>query len=122
MPAARLVALIEQVDEVWGFHEENTAQLLDVLSTRLDWTWTDRTTDPEDQEVKAALAKQKDQKPPPTPIIRPVAWRPRAVAEQRVQEYIDSVTSLGVPRQDKPASDDEKLALLAKWDAQNGFA
>ena len=77
----------------WGPHEENTALLLEAQAYALDLAWVDRTTDPEDPAVKRdrAQAKRAGIKPPPHPLIPPVAHRPDSLAERRLQEYLDAV-------------------------------
>jgi hypothetical protein len=77
----------------WGPHEENTALLLEAQAYSLELAWVDRTTDPDDPAVKRerAQAKRAGIKPPPHPLIPPVAHRPDSLAERRLREYIDAV-------------------------------
>jgi hypothetical protein len=78
----------------WGPHEENTALLLEHQAYALDLIWVDRTTDPDDHAVKRerAQAKRAGIKPPPHPLIPPVAHRPDSLAEKRLREYLDAVS------------------------------
>lgn len=89
MPAVDLVALIRGLD-AWGEHEENTARLLDIRAFELGLAWSDRTVDPNDRDVVRARleAKRAGLKPPPRPLVPPVALRPPGAAEQRLREYI----------------------------------
>lgn len=86
-------ALHRAVTGGWGWHEENTARLYEALSYWLDLTWADRTTDPDDPEVKRerARAKREGITPPPHPLIPPVALRPPEVADERLQSYLDEI-------------------------------
>ncbi|MEU7787658.1 hypothetical protein [Amycolatopsis sp. NPDC049159] len=77
----------------WGPHEENTALLLEHQAYALELTWSDRITDPDDPKLKRerAQAKKAGIKPPPHPLIPPVAHRPDSLAEQRLREYLDAI-------------------------------
>jgi hypothetical protein len=108
MPAVDLVAHVHRLTRIrdaalydllsdglshWGPHEENTALLLEAQAYALDLIWADRTTDPDDPAVKRerTQAKRAGIKPPPHPLIPPVAHRPDTLAERRVREYIEAV-------------------------------
>jgi hypothetical protein len=77
----------------WGPHEENTALLLEAQHYALELIWADRTTDPDDPKLKRerVQAKRAGIKPPPHPLIPPVAHRPDTLALQRLQEYLDAL-------------------------------
>lgn len=77
----------------WGPHEENTARLLDVREYELELAWADRTFDPDDREAhrERLEAKRRGIKPPPHPIVPPVAYRPEKIAEKRLEQYIELV-------------------------------
>ncbi|WP_410633378.1 hypothetical protein [Amycolatopsis sp. cmx-4-83] len=108
MPAVDLVAYVHRLTRIrdaalydllsdglthWGPHEENTALLLEAQAYKLELAWSDRITDPDDPKLKRerAQAKKAGIKPPPHPLIPPVAHRPDSLAEQRLREYIDAV-------------------------------
>jgi hypothetical protein len=116
MPASRLVSLILGLDNQWGPHEENTARLLEAQSYSLDFTWADRTIDPDSDEAKAARAEAKRRKPPPHPIVPPVAFRPKKFADERMAEYVEQIGPY-VSKQE-PKDPFEQLAL---WKAQRGL-
>lgn len=123
MPASRLVSLIlglgkedEARREAWGPHEENTARLLEAQSYALEFAYADRTIDPEDHAVKAERAKNKKRKPPPHPIIPPVAYRPKRYADERMAEYVEQIGKY-MP---KPEPVDP-FEQLARWKAQRGL-
>jgi len=110
MPGSELVNLVLQLDSEWGPHEENTALLLETLTAQLDWNWADRTIDPDDPEVQAERRKQKIVKPPPHPILRPVAFRPRKETEERIQAYVAELVKYAAPNQDV-----DPFEVHAKW-------
>ena len=118
MPVARLVTLILGHDDYWGPHEENTARLLEAQAYALDFAWADRTIDPDDPEVKAERARMRKRKPPPHPIVPPVARRPAKFAEQRAAEYMAEIQRYAPPAQE-PVDPFDQLAL---WKAQRGLA
>lgn len=108
MPAVDLLSLIKKLPSEsalareesgpwgrWDAHKENTARLLEVMSYRLDLEWTDRTTDPNDPDLKRerAAAKRAGLKPPDRPIVPPVAMRPRELAEEHAQQYADAIAA-----------------------------
>jgi hypothetical protein len=133
MPAVDVVSLIrklpldsatvrESLGDMadWDAHKENTARLLEVIAYRLELEWVDRTTDPDDPEVKRerVAAKRAGKKPPERPIVPPVALRPRELAEQRAREYADllsahHVKTLPAP---KPSS---RGAFDALWEIES---
>lgn len=108
MPAVDLMSLIKKLPPEsalareesgpwgrWDAHKENTARLLEVMSYRLDLEWSDRTTDPDDPDVKQerARAKRERLKPPDRPIVPPVAMRPRELAEEHAQQYAEAIAA-----------------------------
>jgi hypothetical protein len=78
----------------WGPHEENTARFLDVMNSWLEYEYSRWTTDPEDQEFQAEMRARKRAgiKPPPHPVIMPVAMRPESLAAARLEQYIEEST------------------------------
>jgi hypothetical protein len=105
----------------WGPHEENTALLLEHQAYALELTWADRITDPDDPAVKRdrARAKKAGIKPPPHPLIPPVAHRPDSLAARRLREYLDAVEQYraGPPPEVKYLSSsdfDRELGLTAE--------
>ena len=118
MPASRLVALILAPEDHWGPHEENTARLLEAQSYALEFEYADRTIDPDDPAVKAERAKNKRRKPPPHPIVPPVAFRPKKYADERMAEYVEQISKYAPKSDTKPVDPFEQLAL---WKAQRGL-
>ncbi|TVS29796.1 hypothetical protein [Corynebacterium sanguinis] len=71
-------ALDEPGAQEWTYTDENLANLVDHLAYWLGTEYVGWVTDPDDPEVKKARAERKrsGEKPPPVPIIPPVARRP----------------------------------------------
>lgn len=99
-------------DAEWGPDEENRARQLEVQSYSLELDWAEHTTDPNDPEViRARLeAKRRGERPPPRPIVPPVALRPADVAERRWQAYLEELRQ----HAPKPA---KQLVTLAEFDS-----
>lgn len=129
LPAVDFVALVHQLVAMpgsalrrqllgdsagWGPHEENTARLLDLTEHEIQTAWTDRITDPEDPEVRREReqAKRSGQKPPPSPLILPLALRPQKLAEQRFSEYVEAAAKLVPQRVKESVSSNEFDAAL----------
>lgn len=114
MPAVDIVDLVNGLQH-WGPHEENTALLLEAQHYALELAWADRTIDPNDPEaIKARRdAERAGVKPPPHPMIPPVAHRPPELAEQRLQQYVEQITAHRTPQREKVmVSLDEFDALI----------
>jgi hypothetical protein len=93
-------ALARELGVDWSPHEENTARLYEVLHHWLGLEWIDRTTDPDDPEVRRRRAedKRRSVKPPPYPLVPPVALRPDQIAEKRHAAYLDEVQRWSAPQ------------------------
>lgn len=83
-----VVALLEDAEEqdIKQFRDsENLAMLVDRKDFSLNGEYVDRITDPNDPEVKAETARRKAAgiKPPPIPVLPPVALRDPEVTEAR---------------------------------------
>lgn len=84
MPWQDVVALIHDVKPSWSETDENQALVVDILNYWLEAEYVKWTTSPE--EAKKA-ANQPRKQPPPFPIIRPVAHRPKPVHEAAMRRY-----------------------------------
>jgi hypothetical protein len=115
LPAIELVSLIRKLPREsalareesgawsdWDAHKENTARLLEIEAYTLDLSWADRTIDPNDRAVKLERlqAERAGIKPPPHPMIPPIAMRPHELGEQRLQEYLDGVAAYRAPQRE----------------------
>lgn len=107
----------------WGAHEENTARLLDIRAYELELAWADRTIDPDDRDVRRERleAKRNGIKPPEHPIVPPVANRPSDLAEQRLKQYLEQVSTQQTKREPETttgivsmAEFNRKLGLIAE--------
>ena len=74
--------------------------LVDRLDYWLNSEYTSWVTDPDDPEVKRRRAEQKRAgvKPPPQPMITPVAHRPKRVADELVKELIARTKQQEAPK------------------------
>lgn len=100
MPVVDLVDLVHGLDH-WGWHEENTARLLEAQAYKLELDWVDRITDPDDPEVKRdrAQAKRAGIRPPERPIVPPVALRPPAMQAVAVADFAEKIDKHRTPPQ-----------------------
>lgn len=91
--------LIEHLPEEWSYADENLAMFLDRFDYFLRSEYASWITDPDDPEVKAerALRKRQGIKPPPQPLIPPVAWRPQSIADLRRQVFEAAVELHAAP-------------------------
>lgn len=73
----------------WNHLAANIAELVDLMHFKVQADYTQWITDPDDPKVKAELADRKRRgiKPPPVPIVPPVAHRPDSVATDYVAAY-----------------------------------
>lgn len=96
-------ALARRYGTDWSAHEENTARLYEVLAYTLELAWADRTVDPEDREVRKKRREDEARgvKPPPHPIVPPVALRPLALADQRREAYLAEVALYSAPQRER---------------------
>lgn len=82
LPADSALARAELGDAWdWGHLAANVAQLVDLMSYWLHNEYARWTADPDE------VRRGPKVKPPPIPLIPPVAYRPASVAEQYVQEF-----------------------------------
>ena len=95
MPAVELVTHVRRLprfhgDDQWGYHQENTARLLEQIAAWLGYEWAGWTVDIDDPDYRRARAQRRRDgvKPPPDPLIPPAALRPPELAEQRHRAYL----------------------------------
>ena len=110
MPAITLAQLVRQLPPGsatgraemgdladWSLIATNLADLVDLMSYWLRSEYTKWVTDPDDPEVKKALERRKKtgQKPPPIPLVEPVAARPPSLALLYQQQYAELLEHYG---------------------------
>lgn len=98
----------------WDAHKENTARLLEIEAYKLELAWIDRTTDPDDKDVRLARleAERAGIKPPPHPMIPPIAMRPAELSEQRLREYLEGAAAFNPVIEPRLVGTDEFEELL----------
>lgn len=109
--SSALADLLSEGEAEWGANEENTAALLEVQSYLLDLEWAQRTTDPDDPAVKAEReqARLKGITPPKRPLVPPIALRPKRLAEQRYEEYLQKLTESQQPQRIREQLDSDEF-------------
>lgn len=106
-----LLARSTELDAQEARDSENLAMLLDRDDYWLNSEYAQWTTDPDDPEVKAARAQRKRSgiKPPPRPLLAPIALRPREIAEVRAKQYMDAIADRA------PVSSGRKISTAADF-------
>lgn len=97
-----LIDLIEEAEELHDQHDreaENLAMLIDRIDYTLNSEYYDRITNPDDAELKAERARRDALgiKPPPLPLIPPVALRPEQYHRARLAVYAALVDQYKTP-------------------------
>lgn len=90
LPAGSATARAEAGDMAgWSLHASNVADILDLLTYLVTSDYVAKTTDPDDPEVKAEAKRRKTAglKPPPLPLVQPVAHRPPSLAAQYQHQF-----------------------------------
>lgn len=98
MPTDSATARAELGDRVdWGHLAANVAYLVDLVSYQVHSDYTVAVTDPEDPDVKSAMEVRKRLgiKPPPVPLVPPVAVRPATVAVEHEAAFQALVERFG---------------------------
>lgn len=106
------MSLVQQLPPPWSHHEENTARLYEAMHHWLNTDWAQKTTDPEDPEVRRdrAEAKRSGIRPPKHPLIPPIGLRPADVAESHWSQYktaVEKHTAPAVERSRESLAPDE---------------
>lgn len=112
-----LAILIEELKPDWTNTDENLARLVDRLDYELQANYARATTDPNDPDVKREreARRRAGHKPPPLPIIRPVAVRPQALHSLLLEQ-----TQALIEQHEKPKQKKMTLAELREMRARNG--
>jgi hypothetical protein len=102
----------------WNHLAANMADLVDLLSYWLTSEYAKWTHDPDDPETKrrAAERKRRGIKPPPHPLIPPVAHRPPSVAAKYEDQYLRQLA------EHAPAEEPAKRVVsLDEWERAAGL-
>lgn len=77
----------------WNHLAANVAHLVDLMSYQVHADYVQAITDPEDPQIRAEQERRNRQgiKPPPVPLVPPVAIRPESVAAEYEDAYRDMV-------------------------------
>jgi len=113
----------------WSQDAANTADLLDLATYWLNSEYAKWTLDPDDKAAKRERERRKREgiKPPPIPIIEPVAARPPSVAAQyraRYEQLLARYGQNGQPRVDEdgvPLDGGKHLVSTDVFDAALGI-
>ncbi|MEV6555867.1 hypothetical protein AB0M22_09135 [Nocardia sp. NPDC051756] len=121
MPFTDVAALIvdaEDRDARAARDSENLAMLVDRTDFDVNFEYVSSTTDHDDPEVvrERALRKKHGIRPPPLPILAPVAQRDPAITTKLIERYRAAQQPYRIP-DDKPKS---KLDLLNRSRAEAG--
>lgn len=117
-------------DAAWTIRDQNIAMLVDRIDFLVNLEYADKTTDPNDPEVKRRLERNRRNKvkPAPFPIYRPVAARPQEVFDLEQARYEALIERYTQPDDAVPHPADRRgggalSAWLAQMDAtQEQFA
>lgn len=101
-PWRDLIDLCDEAEELADQHDreaENLAMLIDRIDYTLNSEYYDRITDPDDPKLKAERNRREALgiKPPPQPLIPPVALRPDSYHRARLAVYEALVDQYRVP-------------------------
>ncbi|MBF6515517.1 hypothetical protein IU421_14690 [Nocardia cyriacigeorgica] len=122
MPYPDVAALIEDADArdaQAARDSENLAMLVDRADFLNNFGYVSGTTDPDDPDVKRERAERLKHgiKPPPMPILAPVAQRPPEITAELIERYRKAQQPYQIPDKAKPKS---KLDLLNRSRAEAG--
>lgn len=105
----------------WTVQDENIAMLVDRIDFLVNLEYADKTTDPNDPEVKRRLQQNKrnNVKPAPFPIYPPVAARPQEVFDLAQARYEALLEQYGSPGRGEPGVKQSRDGgALSGWLAQ----
>ena len=100
----------------WTHFAANIAELVDIASYWVHVEHARATTDPNDPEVR----RRAKQKPPPIPLIPPVAHRPESVAARYRDQYELLCRLHGALDEPAPSTGGRQWVSTAEFDAAIG--
>lgn len=114
MPYPDIAALLNDsaaIDEQHVRDSENLAMLVDRADFDINFDYVGAITDPDDPDVarERALRKKHGIKPPPLPILAPVARRDPTITAALIERYRAAQQPYQIPSNDKPRN---KIDLL----------
>jgi hypothetical protein len=115
LPAESALAREEMGDMAdWSSLAENVAKLVDLMTAWLHYEYASWTTDPDDVEAQRKARKRAGIKPPPKPLIPPVAARPQSLHDRLVDDYLTESAQYQLPESEGPrmVTSDEFDALM----------
>lgn len=105
----------------WSLLASNVADLVDLMTFWLTAEYVKWTTDPDDPEVKAEQKRRKAAgiKPPPIPLVQPVAHRPPSLAAQYERRFVELAEEFRTTAPAGPAARDEQGSK--RWVSSDEF-
>lgn len=101
----------------WGHLPENVARLVDLMTAWLHYEYASWTADPDE----VAETRKRSRKPPPFPIIPPVAARPPSLHGQLLEQHAAQMAEFDLdPAAPRMVSDEEFDASLELWMTAGG--
>ena len=94
----------------WGHLAENVARIADMLWFWLSSEYASWTADPDELDAERRRRKRDGYRPPPEPLVEPVASRPPSLHEQLVEDYAQNAIAAQNPTveiADRWLTDDE---------------
>lgn len=116
LPKDSQLARAEMGDQAdWGYLAENVAQLLDVMNAWFTYEYQNWTADPDEVEAERNKRKRAGIKPPPFPLIQPIAARPPSRRDALIDEYMHQAAEF------RPSETGERLISTDELDALLGL-
>jgi len=81
----------------WSYLAHNIATLVDVMSAWLTYEYASWTSDPDQVEEERKRRERAGVKPPPRPLIPPVAARPPSLHEELLDAYVAEAVKYQIP-------------------------
>jgi hypothetical protein len=102
----------------WGHMPENLARLVDLMTAWLNYEYANWTADPDQVEEERLKRKRAKMRPPPFPLIQPVASRPASLHEELEEQYAEEAVQHQLPEVEagpRMVDSDEFDAMIDRW-------